>query len=286
MSISTIILNSKNVVPNTNNTSYKYSFPTPTEFKNKSIAIHSINMYNSIFNVNKELYNNDFFQYQWWNSSGVLTAYDVVLSDGNYSVVDINYALQGVMLNNKHYIYDSNQKKNIFFIEITDNITEYAFEINLTPMPTTLTAYQIHPNPTGWILPTTQQTPRIIFPSTSNFRNLVGFNSGIYPSSPSNVLYRKLSDFVPMIDPVSSIIVRCDACRNMLSNPYDVLYSFTLSDVSFGGLLNERPQNLIFVDMLDRVYDSIVITFVDQNFNPIHILDSQLIINLIIMNKI
>ena len=241
-------------------------------------------MYNSIFNINQGLYNNNFFQYQWWNSSGVLTTYDVVLSDGNYSVVDINYAMQVVMLNNKHYIYDSNQKKNIFYIEITDNITEYAFELNLTPMPTTFSSYQI--NPSNWALPSTQQTPRIIFSSTSNFKNLVGFNPGIYPSTPSNVLYRILSDYVPMIDPVSSLIVRCDACRNMLSNPYDVLYSFTLSDVSFGGLLNERPQNLIFVDMLDRVYDSILITFVDQNFNPVHILDNQLIINLIITDKL
>ena len=111
MTISTIILKSNNVMTNTNNSSYRYTFPTPTAFNKKSIAIHSVNMYSSIFNINQELYDNNFFQYQWWNSSDVLTTYDVVLSDGNYSVVDINYLLQGVMLNNKHYIYDSNQKE-------------------------------------------------------------------------------------------------------------------------------------------------------------------------------
>lgn len=284
MPISTIILNSSNVVPNTHNTVYSYKFPNQIELKNKKIAIHSLNMYYSWFNVNNQLYNNNFLQYQWWDSTGVLQTYDVVLSDGNYTIGDLNFVLQAAMFKNGHYVQDNNQTtKNIYYIEITENITEYAAEINLSPVPISLPANQIKGG--NWALPTTQQTPRLIFSSSSNFRNLLGFNAGIYPPTTQSTLYRQLSQNVPMISPVSSIVIRCNACRSFLSNPFDILFSFTSGTTRYGDIIDKNPQNLIFIDVPDGSYSDINLTFVDQNFNEMHILDNQLVIQLIIMDK-
>lgn len=284
MPASTIILNSSNVVEKTNNTVYKYKFPSQIDLKNKSIALHSLNIYYSWYNVNQSLYNNNFFQYQWWNSSGVLTTYDVTLSDGNYSIGDLNYVLQSAMFKNGHYVQDNSQSsKNIYYIEIAENITEYAAEINLSPVPISLPSSQIKGG--SWALPSTQQTPRIIFPSSSNFRKLLGFNSGIYPATSQSTLYRQLSQNVPIISPVSSLIIRCNACRSYLSNPFDILFSFTAGTTSYGDIIDKNPQHLIFIDVADGVYDDITLTIVDQNFNPMQILDNQLIIQLIIMDR-
>jgi hypothetical protein len=284
MTISTIILNSSNVVKNTNNTIYSYKFPNQLELKNKQIAVHSLNMYYSWYNVNSSLYNNNFLQYQWWDSNGVLTTYDVNLSDGNYTISDLNYVLQAAMFKNGHYVQDNNQTtKNIYYIEITENITEYAAELNISPVPISLPANQIKGG--NWALPTTQQTPRIIFTSSSNFKNLLGFNTGVYPPTTQSTLYRQLSQNVPMISPVSSIIIRCNACRSYLSNPFDILFSFTSGTTRYGDIIDKNPQHLVFIDVPDGSYSDITLTFVDQNFNNMHILDNQLIIQLIIMDK-
>jgi hypothetical protein len=241
-------------------------------------------MYYSWYNVNYKLYNNNFLQYQWWDVNGVLQTYDVVLSDGNYTIGDLNFVLQAAMFKNGHYVQDNNQTtKNIYYIEITENITEYAAEINLSPVPISLPANQIKGG--NWALPTTQQTPRIIFSSSSKFKDLLGFNSGIYPPTSQSTLYRQLSQNVPMISPVSSLVIRCNACRSYLSNPFDILFSFTSGTTRYGDIIDKNPQNLIFIDVPDGSYSDIRLTFVDQNFNEMQILDNQLIIQLIIMDK-
>ena len=51
-----------------------------------------------------------------------------------------------------------------------------------------------------------------------------------------------------------------------------ILFSFPTRITNYGDIIDKSPQHLIFVDVPDGVYDDIRITFVDQNFNSMHIL--------------
>lgn len=165
---SSIILNTSNIVPNTNNTTLRYKFQTPQKFDDGSqVAVRSIQMYNSIFNIDKNLYNNHKFCYYWLNSSGALdtnTAITVTIPDGNYTTADINEIFMATMLKNKHYVVSSTDPTKItFFYSFVDNpvtlkcrLTVYPF-FRTTQLGTSLGKY-LYPNLTinnggQWTLP-------------------------------------------------------------------------------------------------------------------------------------
>lgn len=286
MNTKNILINGTNVVTGTNNTTYIYKFSSPQTLLNNQIALHSLQMYYSWYNINASLYNNNQFQYMWWNASGVLNqTFTIVIPDGYYSIDSINLYVQSIMLKNGHYIYDTTGKQNIFFFQMISNPTYYAFQIYITPMYALGSVPVNYTKGGSWQYPATQSTPKIIINSSNNFKDLIGFSAGVYPPTNQTVLYQVLSDKTPAISPASSLVIRCNLVRNDLANPNDVLYSFTSGTSSFGDLLNERPNNLYFNKVQDGVYNEIRLQFFDQNFQPVSIRDSQLLMTLVIQEK-
>ena len=189
------------------------------------------------------------------------------------------------MVKNGHFLYNSANavKANIYFFQLVSNPTYYAFQIYISPMyPRGSVPVGIVKSTNSWNYPIAQETPRIIINSSNNFNDLIGFNAGTYPPIVSSVLYNILSVNTPVISPVSSVVIRCNMVKNDLANPNDVLYSFTQGTKLFGDILDERPSNLYFNSVQDGTYNEIRLTFTDQNFQPIEIKDSQLLITLVI----
>ena len=91
----TIVLNSTHW--NKGQKKFIYTFPSNQNFKNSRVALQGLSIYNSFFNVDTN-YNNTKISYNFLG-----TDYDVTLASGNYSVSDLNYALQQAMYSNKHY---------------------------------------------------------------------------------------------------------------------------------------------------------------------------------------
>lgn len=278
-----ILINSSHVIAGSNNSKYVYKFQTPETFTDHAIALNTLNCYYSWYNINSSLYNNNVFQYKWFDNSGALnTTKTVTIPDGFYSINSINLYLQSVMLANGHYLYDTVAKKNIFFIEFISNPTYYAFQLNMTPMyasgsvPATITKAG------SWAYPTSQRTAQVIINSTNNFKQLIGFDAGTYPSGTVTTLFQQLSQNTPVISPCTSLVIRCNLVRNDLANPNDVLYSFTQGNSNFGDLLDERPSTVYYSPVQNGTYNEIVLTFLDQNFNPVHIKDSQMLITIMI----
>ena len=281
MATRNIILNSSNVVAGTNNSKYVYKFTTPQTFSDNSIALNTLNCYYSWYNINSTLYNNNVFQYKWFNSAGSLAdTFTVTIPDGFYSIISINLYLQSVMLANKHYLYDTTLKKNIFFIEFISNPTYYAFQLNLTPMYSTLPSNLTKSG--TWGLPPSQRTVQVIINSTNNFKELIGFNAGAYPSTTTTVLYQQLSQNTPVIAPCTSMVIRCNLVRNDLATPNDVLYSFTQGNAQFGDVLEERPATVYYSPVQNGSYTEMVLTFYDQNFQHVNIKDNQFLITVMI----
>lgn len=270
-----VVLNSTSVVPNTQNSRYRFRFASTARFKKDQIALSNIQIYYSWFNITGQN-NNTTFQYIWTDTSGS-TTYTVTMPDGNYEVADINAYLQKQFVLNGHYLVND-VGDYVYYAQLLVNPTYYAVEIKTYPLPATLPVGWT--NPAGVLLGVTD-TPQIIIPATK-IRTLLGFNAGTYPPALQTTAYNVLSQNPPQVATVQSVIVLCSLLNNTLTNPNTFLYSFGASEVGFGRLIAVQPPELIFTDITDGVYDFFEITLVDQNFVPIDIKDPNIVIQLVV----
>ena len=119
----------------------------------------------------------------------------------------------------------------------------------------------------------------------NNLTKLLGFSAGSYPPVTQSTNYSILSNLLPPVgSPVNSIIVRCSLIDNAVAMPTDILDSFSIN-ASFGSNINYSPNYEKWISVRKGTYSNITITFVDQDFNNIAIVDPNVIITLLIKNK-
>lgn len=282
----TIIINGNNVVPNSLNDTYKYSFPNgAVNFSNDQISVASISIYFSWFNITSATtasrYNNNTYQYIWTDNTGSNT-YNVVMPDGYYEVSDLNAFLQYTMVQNGHYLVDA-ANDFVYYLEWVVNPTYYGVQLNAYPFPTALPGGWS--NPAGAGFPAIASTPQIIISPTNNFGTVVGFNAGTYPPAVQATNYSALSQNAPQITPINSVIMTCNLLNNIYANPNTLLYSFNPSGTRFGELISIQVPQFAFVDILDGQYTDFQIQFLDQNLNRIYIQDSNIVVLLVIGKK-
>jgi hypothetical protein len=278
--MNSIILTENNIEPFTNNSKLRYTFKGQAEFMNSSIALNSIHIFYSWYNINKAKYNNNTLFYLWFDVSGNLNQqFQVTFPDGFYTVNTLNEFLQSTMVKNGHYLVDNSTSKYGYFLEIKTNSTYYAIELNIYAMMTSASATPNYTKgSTSWDFPSVPTTPQFIFTSSNNFKSLIGFTSGNYPqvSSANSAIY--LSEITPRMNPVSSIFVKCSLCYNKYSDPDNILHCFTPGDASFGDIIKIEPPTQTFVKIRDQgVYD-FTIEFLDQDLKQIDIKDPQMTI--------
>jgi len=272
-----IILNSSNVVAGSNNSIYRYNFPQGSVKFNKSkVAVASISMYYSWYNILASLGNNT-FTYTWYNFAGS-AVFTITIPDGFYDVASLNSYLQSQMIANGHYLVDANGDY-VYYLEFVTNSTYYSIQFNSYPIPTALPAS--YTNPAAITFPAVATTPQITI-SANAFRNIIGFNAGTYPNPVQTTTYSKLSDFTPQVSPVQSVILSCTLLNNKYSNPGTILYSFSPVGTTFGSLIQSNPPQFSFIDIQSGNYNTFDITFLDQNFNFLKINDNNLVVQLLI----
>jgi len=274
----TLILNSSNILPGSNNSELIYNFPTGSvEFKNDEVAVSTISMYYSWFNIDSRLYNNNIFQYVWLG-----TTYTVTIPNGNYSISQLNAYLQYVMIQNNHYLIDSSSN-NVYYLELTVNQTLYKIEFTSYPIPTALPLGWS--SPVGWPgFPLVAETPQLVI-LTNGFRDIIGFNAGTYPPVVQSTTYTKVSDFTPQVTPVNSLVMECSLINNNLSIPSRLLFSFTPSNTTFGAVLTVQPPEYTWNEIQNGFYNQFSIKFLDQNLRNVIIQDPQMVILLAIKRK-
>jgi hypothetical protein len=274
-----LILNNTNVVSGQPN-KFIYNFPAGgVRFQDSKIAIGDLSLYYSWFNITAD-YNNNAFSFIWPTSTGT-TTYNITIPDGAYTVSQLNSYLQNEMIDNGLYLLDANGDY-VYYIELQENPTYYAVQLNCFSLPTSLpTSYS---NPAGMTFPATTLCPQVVIPSSS-IVDLLGFSAGTYPSSPQTTDQSFLSDQTPQVSPVQSIIVSCNLVNNRYSIPSTSLYTFNASGTQFGGLISASPNEYFFVDIQSGVYQSIEIEFLDQNFRQLQIRDTNVTTTLLILNQ-
>jgi len=275
-----VILNGNNLVKNSfYNDTYKYKFPVDAAFKDVQMALNNLSIYYSWDNItsanSSSEYNNNEFKYKWIDD----IEYSVLLPDGIYEYEDIFKYFQFVMINNGHYLVD-NLGKNVYFLDMLVDNVYYSIMINVYPVPTALPLGWT--NPAGMTFPPTNISPQLIILPSNNFGKVIGFSDGIYPTTPSPIVYSVLSDLIPEISPVVSLIMTCSIISNKYSNPPTLLYTFPFTNYKSGDLIEVNPAaQLLWIPVSDGKYQDFEIQFLDQNLNKVRIRDTNICMNLV-----
>lgn len=292
----TLILNSSNIISNSNNSIFEYKFPAGSVRikQGQKLALASIQMYYSNFNITSK-YNNNSFSYVWIDNTTV----NVNIPDSFLDIDGINNYLKYTMVQNGHYYLDS-FGDYVFLIKITINPSIYKAEIQTIPTSSTIATSNNWTIPTGtflsssWVNPNNSITPELIISSSNNFGLLLGFNGGSYPNatitgtipnqtqSPSYTSTQVFnSSITPQITPLSSFVITCSLINNGYSIPNNLLYSFSPIG-NFGEQFTISPNQYSFIDTQAGQYDSFRLQILDQNFRNVELNDPVITILLVI----
>jgi hypothetical protein len=274
-----IILNNTNVVTGTNNSVFEYSFLQNYDLTDKEVALVSLSMYYSWFNVTTA-YGNTTFGYTWVDG----TAVSITLPDGYYNDETINAYMQYTMVQHGHYLIDDTGNYH-YYINMAENSTYYSTQVNCLHVPSALAAGWSYPSGTSpaWVVNNT--APQFVV-NDADFGTLIGFALGSFPSAVvvgSN--YSSLSTTVPNITPVNSCLIQCSLCFNQYTATTGILHAFAPFADSFGGLVTSSPTEFVWVPIQAGSYRSFKVAFFDQNLRPMTILDPSVVISLAIRNK-
>lgn len=280
-----IVLNQSNLSNSVTNASFTYQFPGGSgTFKNCEVCISQINMYNSIFNINQQLYDNNTFSIIFPTGS-TTTTLNIVLPDSNMTIPSINSFVQQAMIDAGAYLIDGSE--NVYFWSIQENPTLYSAQINEFSVPTSIGSYT---RPSTGIysglssLPTTAYTTQTVI-TANGFRSLIGLSAGTYPSVQQTATYSISSQFTPQLNPVQSLNVHCSLVNNKYCIPSDYIGNFNPNGVNFGVLFSYVPTSEQWIDITDQTVAQINVYFTDQNNNIVYINDPTTTICLLIKQK-
>jgi len=296
-----IALNQSNVVLDGQNNKLVYKFPNSVPLFDKYIALSSITMYNSWYNI-MSIYNNNTFSYTWTNNLGVTTTYNIVMPDGIYDVIDINKYVQFCCIQNGTYWTDSGVYYYPFEIQV--NPVRYAIQLNTYLIPTANPTPTTTPPPAGW--PNVAQNSVITFPdkfnvvigylpiSGVNFVSNANLANGYIPPTASKQNYyvtknavgtlSYLSNTYPNVHPNDSIYLTMSNINNPYCLPSSIIYSVT-SDAATGEIISERPPNYAWTKMINGTYNELRFSFVGTDLQPLYIADPLMNIVLVIRDK-
>ena len=294
-----LVLNESNITPDGQNSELVYKFPNSVQFKDKYIAVSSIAMFYSWFNIISTSSNN-ILTYTW-TALGITTSYNIVIPDGLYNIVEINNLIQfACIANNTYWI---NGGYNYYPFELLVNAPRYAVQLNTYLIPSTIpTGATIPPGFPGW--PTIPQNSQIGFPA--NFNKIVGYspnfisnanlnNAYLPPNNPSkndNFVSKSgggtisyLSNFAPQVQPNNNVLFSISNINNPYSQPSSIIYSLSPT-VNVGQQIVEVPPNFIWNKLIDGTYNELRLQLLGTDKRRLKINDPNMTILLCIRDKI
>lgn len=293
-----IVFTSANLEDTPNKNTYVYNFPNSINLKDKYIAVSSVSLYYSWFNITDTMANN-VFSYTWTVGS-TSTTYNVLIPNGLYELSDINSYMQFVMEQNGHYLIDASGD-NVYYVELLVNPNRYKFQLNTFLVPTSLPTGFTQPSSFAGY-PTVGFNPVVTFPA--NFNKIMGFDAGFSSDLnlangftpphplPSNNYVKKLTDgtlsylsnLSPNIQPNNSIFLSLNNVNNPYSQPSSVIYSITPS-VAIGEQIIETPPNFSWTKLIDGTYNQLRVQFLGLDFGALTLNDPSITVILTIKDK-
>ena len=174
----------------------------------------------------------------------------------------------------------------------------YTLQVNIHPLPQTLTSSQSYPVGANWTLLNdgNKYNPQLILPE--EIQPWFGFSSTIQNSNilfdevndmaiPRSVTWLNGQDFYylstvcPKLNTINSLVLCCNLINSDFSIPSDLFFNIPLSN-SFGNLITVNPFDPSLVNVRGGRESYIEITIFDTDFNPISIRDTDVTLTLVI----
>jgi len=290
----TIILNQGNIVPDGQNNKLVYRFPNSVNLNDAYLAVSSVVMYYSWFNITSQ-YNNNTFSYNWINGAGVATTYTITVPNGLYEISTLNQLLQFTMIQNGHYLVDS-AGNNVYYAEFLINAPRYAVQINTFLFPTALPVG--YTNPAGVAFPPQSFNPIITLPA--NINKIFGFVAGFataqnlnnafvpptsdYVSKLANGTLSYISTVAPQVQPNSSVLLNISNIDNYYAQPTGIIYT-VVPNVAIGAIISEKPPQFAWNKMINGTYNELRMNILGTDLQPILINDPAMTFILVIAQK-
>ena len=313
-----ITLNSSNVIGlNSNTFQYNFIAGAVNIPEGSTMSVSQITIPYSWRNISAALGNNTWSYTMPSGGSGTTTYGSYTIPDGFYGVSDLNTLFQAQFKTNGHYWYvfnsaNGNANNTIYYpITLSSNVALYTNTITSYVIPVSglitavfgtgaIQADGSH-GTTAWsgTYPTySNACAQINFlgtssPSTNLLGNLLGFTSpasypstatglsGVVSTSQNGNTLTASPPYAPLGSVVNGVIVRCNLVENHIGSPTDILDSFPITS-TYGSNINYLPISNNQIKMKKGRFNNLVISFADQNYNPIIALDPNILITIII----
>jgi hypothetical protein len=283
----TLLLNSSNVIGSNNNT-YQFNFISGSfHAKDCEMAVSSLAIPYSWFNISTSYNNNTIsitFPYL-----ATTTTLNITIPNGFYSVSDINNYIALQCINAGLYLISATGSY-VYYFQVSTNATYYTNTVVLSLVPTTLPTGYTQPATGFWSsvsgngLPTTASTPSFTLASSGSINKILGFSTGTYASSTSSSQSVN-GTITPIGSTVNALVIRCNLLTNNIAMPSDILDTVPITSTSFGSNLTYNPPFQKWINIRDGSYNSMTITFQDQNLNTLYANDPNLSMALLIRQK-
>lgn len=273
-----------------------YNFPLPTMLSKKEVSLNSASIYNCFFNVSSSIGNNK-ITLNWPVFSGsnayTMTPGEIVIPNGFYSVEQLNQVIQLYCVTNGYYCVNTVTQNYVFFVQLSANSTAYAFQLDVWGLPTSTQAAALSFTTGGMVLNigTQSVSPTIVIPAS--LKSLLGLTPATYPAAPSVVVAGSwsaspvsstLSSQTPQINPVTSLVVKCNLVNNNYCIPTNLLAMIPITS-QYGGVTQTNIYSPLWSDVMNQTFSSIELTFADQNGNTLIPIDSEITAVLCIRTK-
>jgi hypothetical protein len=257
---------------------FQYDFPSTIRFSKAKISLYQLAMYNSTFNI-RQTYGNNTLSIKWIDDVVI----NITIPDGYYSYSDINLIIQNACTANNWYVLPvSNPTAAVYFVTTSQNAARYSGQINVFAVPSATTATGVYTKPAAatWVFPTNPKTPVVTF--SVGLGKIFGFkNQLVFPTTSQTSNFSYISDITPVISPVYSYLITCNLLNSDLSL-LNQLFCQVPINAGLGGLINFTNPQAQMLDVQDGTYKYMTLTFLDQNQNPLTIVDTEVTIILLV----
>lgn len=278
-----IVLTQDNITDSVNNSTFKYEFRNSVNLTNKEIALASLTMYYSWFNITSAIGNNKFTY--TWRADTTTTTYTITLPDGLYTIADINSYMQSIFIDNGHYLINNTTGDYVYYAEFIYNTTLNQVNINTYPVPTSLPAG--YSEPTNWDdYPDNYYNPIITL--SSSFNEIVGYTAGYATSDNygNNTTLNYASSTSPDLQENEALLITIQQCQNEYTRPYGVIYALTIQNSDADDVIIEKPSQFIFTNIISGVYSELYIRILKaSDYSPAVINNPNMVIVLCIKDK-
>jgi hypothetical protein len=259
---------------------FYFPFPSTRDLNNAKIGLKSVSIYNSWNNIDP-IYNNQQFSIIFPNGAGNTTL-SITIPAGIYTVSDLNDYLRSYFISNNLYITNNTTTDITVYAQFLANGTNYSVDFVSFPLPTSTPSGFTSAGGITW--PTSSRGPQIVIVA-NGFRSITGYNAGTYPAAQQSTIYTKQSDNVPVISPVQSVNLTCDAVLNLFSSNSSVIHSFTSKSAGSGQLIDSSPNEVSFIDCSSGSREGLTFQFTDQLGRPLALKDPDINITVLVKTE-